>query len=830
MNLGDGLLFELENGKPRLILLSHGIAKNPAKLSIRPRAANILSSRQPSCVEDVQVEERLARQQAGKRREARAKAGAASVPCNSNAAGGDSSSLTSSKAHEHQKAVAKVKPDRHKHTSTVGSLRVSGRTGQNSRTQAGTGGRAELKDKLVSGDSGLKDNVVVLTSEKLQQILKTVQTSSSTQHPSDDCRTQGNSTEGSQSFTLTKGGGEEMKEEDTGGGGKREGDGTTGAFQDKDSRSSGSLFSWMEDRQSDSRSAIDAKKAQWKRDLDEQVALKQQRSAPSRLQAEDTERVSSVQSSINHKDQPAAIRSSLKLGEVTPMEEVLSAERREEQRRRWLEELDRQREDMTERRRREKQLQRQTEDHELWASHFDSLQTRPPVHAAAPSRSSERGDLDPSSSLSLLWEATSSCGAESAGRASVDTGSGQPSSFLRSMTALLDPAQIEERERRRLKQLEQQRAIEAQMEERRRQKEQEEERRRKEEEEEERRVMLEREMLQRQYELDTLRERQKPSHQAEEPKKSHDDETLKPDAFTGQMDLEEKLRTSVSPYKDSAVQTEAAQQLPPPQSAAPPTSRSRAGRTGKENICLPAAGAGDNPYDAFARTDRSRRDKKRPEWNTQRPSRRFVPASERYPAALQRNRQESRLKRQAELLALQERTCQSRTDPPAPPPEPPAAHTQTRTGTSTKVESVFRGQNISAAANSERGHSPLVPAVRHGVQSQQRCAPLPPALDFVPYVRTDEVFNLDPSEPADTPPPRTFTAPQSSASPPASSQRDFLLHPELLRKTHTHRQQEILRGLAQLRQGLLQKQKELEADLNPLLKCQDVERQSPSQL
>lgn len=47
-----------------------------------------------------------------------------------------------------------------------------------------------------------------------------------------------------------------------------------------------------------------------------------------------------------------------------------------------------------------------------------------------------------------------------------------------------------------------------------------------------------------------------------------------------------------------------------------------------------------------------------------RPSHRFVPASERYPAALQQNRKESRLKRQAELLALQERACLSRTEPP----------------------------------------------------------------------------------------------------------------------------------------------------------------------
>ncbi|KAA8593273.1 hypothetical protein FQN60_009389, partial [Etheostoma spectabile] len=160
------------------------------------------------------------------------------------------------------------------------------------------------------------------------------------------------------------------------------------------------------------------------------------------------------------------------------------------------------------------------EDHELWATHFDSMQRRPPVQTAAPSapppppapsNGSERGEWEPSSSLSLVWEATSSCGAESVGRASIDTTSGYPTraSYLRTMTALLDPAQIEERERRRLKQLEQQQAIELQVEERRRQREQEEARRREAEEEEERRVALEREMLERRYDLDTRREKQK---------------------------------------------------------------------------------------------------------------------------------------------------------------------------------------------------------------------------------------------------------------------------------------------------------------------------------
>ncbi|KAK0148717.1 Coiled-coil domain-containing protein 66 [Merluccius polli] len=61
--------------------------------------------------------------------------------------------------------------------------------------------------------------------------------------------------------------------------------------------------------------------------------------------------------------------------------------------------------------------------------------------------------------------------------------------FLRSMTALLDPAEREERERRRSKQLEQLRAIEAQLAERLQQRESEEKKRREQEEEEEKRRM-----------------------------------------------------------------------------------------------------------------------------------------------------------------------------------------------------------------------------------------------------------------------------------------------------------------------------------------------------
>ncbi|XP_029990329.1 coiled-coil domain-containing protein 66 isoform X2 [Sphaeramia orbicularis] len=817
MNIGDGLLFELDNGKPRLILLSHGINKNPAKLSVKPRANHILSSKQIS-VDDVQV------QQVGGAGEARSRGGGGGGGASSR---GRCNTLISSKIQEPHtagggaKTAAKVKQNR---LNTPVSLRTNRKLGQSHNSQANQKGGPQ--DKPANHGAGLQDSMVCLTQEQLQQILNSVHTS----NDSGQTRQVQDSPENKTDSKLDS----SVNETKTGGA-------ETGRSQDKDKRPSGGLFSWLDERPSDSRALMDAKKAQWKRELDEQVALKQnQRSAPGRLQAEeDTEPWASMHSSISYRELPAAIRSSLRLGEVTPVEDELNVEKREEQRRRWLEELDRQREERTARHRHQKLLQNQTEDHELWVTHFNSLQRKPVPPTApsvAPSERGENRDWEPSSSLSLVWEeASGSCGAESV---ELRGGAQTRTSYLRTMTSLLDPAQIEERERRRLKQKEQQRAIEAQVEERRQQREQEEARRRQEEEEEEWRVVQERETLRRQYELDTLRERQRmnldvqeeQSHQAAQPITGSNHKT--------QIDQQEQswkvdIVSSVCPYKDTAVQTEAAPSVlkddavqtpdvyaehrsPPPPPGPPPPPHGRS-RVGKENICVPGGG---DPYEAFARTDRSTRDKRRPEWNTQRPSRRFVPASQRYPIHLQRNRQESRLRRQAELLALQERTCVPRTELP-PPQHQEQNHLlcdsqQTRTSPTTKVDG-------GGGRLADRGCSPHVPAVRHQVQSPENCSP---PTDLIPYLRTNE----DPLEPADTPPPQTHTAPlpQTSASPAVSSSfhHDSSLHQQLLH--NTHRQQEILRGLAQLRQGLLQKQRELGTDLNPLLKYLHSDSQSAS--
>ncbi|TNN44713.1 Coiled-coil domain-containing protein 66 [Liparis tanakae] len=434
--------------------------------------------------------------QAGRLREPRSKAGgaAASFP---SAAGGRSSALTSSKTHEHHrghgvKAEVTLKTDRRQRGSAVGSPRPGGKTGRPRSGGTRAAGKEGLAGPSANGDAGPKESAACLTNQQLQKILHSVQTCSGVNQT--DSKETGSSTNGG---GRGGGGGGEMKEDDRGGGTD-----TSGGSRNEDHRASGCAFGWLEERRPDSRAAGDAKKAQWRRDLDEQVALKQQCSAPGRLQVRQ---------------------------EATPVEEVLSVGRREAQRRRWLEELDQQREEESERRRREKLLQSQTEDHDLWATHFDSM-LRP--RGPALSTGAERGGWEPTSSLSLVWEAESvggasvggasvggaSVGGASVGGASVDTTSGYPAraSHLRTMTALLDPAQVEERERRRLKQLEQQRAIEAQVEERQLQRRREEARRREELEEEERKVALERETLERRYKLDTLRERQKVRTQGED--------------------------------------------------------------------------------------------------------------------------------------------------------------------------------------------------------------------------------------------------------------------------------------------------------------------------
>lgn len=132
-----------------------------------------------------------------------------------------------------------------------------------------------------------------------------------------------------------------------------------------------------------------------------------------------------------------------------------------------------------------------------------------------------------------------------------------------------------------------------------------------------------------------------------------------------------------------------------------------------------------------------------------------------------------------------------------------------------------------------RGRSPTIPPPRIGVHNRKATPPPPPAAapqpaaDFIPYIRTDEVLNQEPVDAADGPPAlrrsgRTHPPPDAQfssqlraktssvygnvsseasplvpAAPPAAHNGERAPFPDL---PPNSRQQEILRGLAQLRQ------------------------------
>lgn len=83
--------------------------------------------------------------------------------------------------------VLKVKSEGHKHSSAGGALRSNKKTGQPQKVMT-LGSR---KDTLASGNTGSKDSMVCLTSEQLQQILKTVETSNNGHHLLENHRTEG---------------------------------------------------------------------------------------------------------------------------------------------------------------------------------------------------------------------------------------------------------------------------------------------------------------------------------------------------------------------------------------------------------------------------------------------------------------------------------------------------------------------------------------------------------------------------------------------------------------------------------------------------------------
>ncbi|XP_030061921.1 coiled-coil domain-containing protein 66 isoform X2 [Microcaecilia unicolor] len=762
----------------------------------------------------------------------------------------------------------------------------------------------------------------------------------------------------------------------------------------------GDIFSTLGERERD-KDLLEAKKSQWKKELDEQVALKKKQKESFREQVNylsgrhsadnanlekptiDQLKVllpadSSVSSVEDRKvmgkeisdavpvsygssskncnftspNLPAAIRTAFVLGEAAPLEHPFSATKREQQKK-WVEELNKQREEVALRKMQEKQKYSEIEEHDRWAMHFDSfkrsektqlpLNISPMQQADTAYTSPEPQDaLDRASTLSTL----SYPGPEKLGRTNEDISlrQSQKTSFLRSMTALLDPIQIEERERRRQKQLEHQKAIAAQVEEKRRQKQLEEERKQKEEQEEERRMILEREQMQKQFEEEMLKQKQKEEVQtlkkqeiyqsierAQEQaqrlkreqrmqalaKKGHDISKLQrnidgdttqwnynraPSSLSdlnpddGHSEICDKtnqvVKALIAPRKETAVQTDdygikkttSSEAYIGPCVEGENIDRSSPdvsiefkdqlnNKKHRKEIKLLATEyistngnkeSFSDPYHQFSKTESQVKNEekpgKRPDWNTNRPSKKYIPASNKYPKELQRQRQESQARRQMELLQLVERNTsrnrQRKKD--LSPQRSPTYHGDTKERHKLPKDE----ENSQKYDYNKRSESPLVPAVKnrmhHMQQRQMNISDLPscngnsnrekniyldkqqselspenseleterpPSSQFVPYVRTKEIYYLDPDAPMSRPSThdpqhRHLNGADHEAIPVFNSDhmRDPLLNPNMVK--NKYRQQAILKGLSELRQGLLQKQKELETGLIP-----DVEKQ-----
>ncbi|TRZ00913.1 hypothetical protein DNTS_001094 [Danionella cerebrum] len=779
MDLGDGLLFDLDNGKPRLVLAKYGSEPNASK---KKGSCGILSR----------------------------KITLNSKPELSHKTEHGQKSKTSPAIISHEQNISD-KPKR-------------------------TYSKSKVQPESTKMEP-VRENVVCLTQEQFQQILSSINSRSV---PSEE--TGPEQTTASEEFIHNECNSKKETEE----------------YRHKESlpaEQQFDFFSTFGERERE-RGKLEDKKAQWRKELEScEVRLKDS-SDSGRSSEQTTEGRENQKQRVpaqTQRELPAAMLSAFRVGDAAPVEEIFHAQRAEQQRR-WLQELNLQIEETKLRRQHDRELDRQTEDMECWTSHFDSL------HAAR----TERGLPDTNSSLSQRHPASTANSTNVCEQANSDSTQGikQRSSFLRTMTALLDPAQIEERERRRLKQLEHQQAIEEQVEQRRHQKEKDEASRRAQELEEEQRIEREREQLHQQFRKDTEQQKHREEvisrkteqlyqsiQKAEEEafkdkhlqrirdlaKKGHDVSKLlqSMNGVLGGLGSDDSPATTeifemgqsqrLEPRRDTAVQTDNFLQLGNASDSvrgaggtdtAPPKdwkSHSAELKESELNRARKLIHSGTEHYEAYARTTRKQKSERKPEWNTQKPRKAFVPASARYPEALQRFRQESRRQRQMELMAMAQRNAPT---PPFPVNDP-IVQPQRLKKTSPQ-QAVNHLQKASGSCTKIR-KSPPVPALQNHVhQSAQQFEGSPQPL--VPdHVSKDEVYHTDALAPLS----RASSCGVGTAAVNNIRQTTSLLQPdpEGLKLT-TERQQAILKGLSQLRQGLLQRQRELETSLKPVQEIQ----------
>ncbi|XP_049682142.1 coiled-coil domain-containing protein 66 isoform X2 [Accipiter gentilis] len=704
----------------------------------------------------------------------------------------------------------------------------------------------------------------------------------------------------------------------------------------KDSWKPADMFSTLGEREGE-KALLEFRKTQWKKELDEQIALKKK--LKETLEGEVGYFWEKPGNNKTHKEK---VETADPDKEAVPQERPFSALKHEQQKK-WLEELDKQKEEAKLRKTEEKLNLSKAEEHDRWAMHFDSLKNHLNANAQHPLNGMYKKQPeslclspDPKELTAFIHPFSPAAlgnlmplkvgNAEKAAKNSASEHS-QKVSFLRSMTALLDPAQIEERDRRRQKQLEHQKAIMAQVEEKRKKKQLEQEQRKWEEQEEEQRLAREKEQMQKQFEEDMLKQKQKEElvtlktnelyqtmQKAQElaqrlkqeqrirdlAQKGHDISKLQKNLGGGDTefencntgisyqshsfsdDMKSQINEQTSPRKDTAVQTDYFNTSEYTESAEERTvccgspdisieyrETSNSKKYQKEMQYIDknkisgreTGGIYSDLYEQYARKERriklSEKYSKRPNWNINKPGKRYIPASERYPKQLQKQREENKVRRQMELLQLVERNtpgnlCPKKGGYSDKSPSPQEEINMKNKGHRVRKEEQLHKNHM----NEERSESPPIPAVKnrlHQVQqnqihasnllvhnnnrrekntktgTQQRSSPppvteagRPPSSQFIPYVRTNEVYYLDPDAPVTRPSTHdpqyrqfndSYQTPRQICS--SDHVRDPLLNPDVVKIRE--RQQAILKGLSELRQGLLQKQKELETALIPTI-------------
>nr|XP_051708264.1 coiled-coil domain-containing protein 66 isoform X4 [Oryctolagus cuniculus] len=668
------------------------------------------------------------------------------------------------------------------------------------------------------------------------------------------------------------------------------------------------IFSTLGERER-YKSLLEAKKAQWRKELDEQVALKKKEKEVSekwnnswkksdsdkilweKLQDFDRSRVSASSSiimspspnqvTVVEADEHSLPRASQILEEAAIREHPFSAIQQEQQRK-WIEELNKQIEGDRQRKIEEKIIYSKGEEHDRWAVHFDSLKSCLGSQSQLSSRSTHKQpeyfcispDTQELADISSVCTPMTGSQVEPSEEAQiakpvrdVTMVNTQKTNFLRSMTALLDPAQIEERERRRQKQLEHQEIM----------------------------TLKTNELFQTMQRAQELAQRLKQEQRIRElAQKGHDTSRLIKNLGVDTIQLEYNVSTSnlsnvrhefeevsgtvntsisatTSPRKDTGVQTD--ESVIQREIASCPSPEISMGFNGqfKKNKqgLIQDKGANleresswqDDESDQFTRTEKPtkhmKKYPKRPDWNINKPLRRYIPASEKYPKQLQKQREEKKLRRQMELLHLVERNnpgqlSQNRGSSPALHPFHQEAESKTKWHLGKKeaepsnINSFSQERACHCGLFFNRSQSSPVPAVKNKTQQTQTSTlhlpvknsyekenvisgssptELSPGISepshFVPYVRTNEIYYLDPDAPLSRP------STQNSHGSVQEQQLLFdddhvpdpLLNPNLVK--NRDRQQAILKGLSELRQGLLQKQKELETNLMPLAANQE---------